>query len=161
MGVVQCDWFAVTGGFRQTNISGYYRLEYLATIEIPQVCSDRGRQVRAFVIHRQQQPLDSKTRIVEPANSRQSVEQFSHALECVVLTLDGNEQRVGSSERVERQEAERRRAVDNDVIEVIYNRGQGLPEAELTMLHFHQFNLGSREVLIGGQNLEPGNFRRQ
>ena len=49
-------------------------------------------------------------------------QELAQALEGVVLALDGDEHLVGRGQAVDRDQAERRRAVDEDVVEVVDDR---------------------------------------
>src|SRR5688572_17951975 len=50
--VVSDYWFAMAGGFGQPYVSWDYCLKYLETVEIAQVRSHCGGEVRALVVHR-------------------------------------------------------------------------------------------------------------
>ena len=56
-------------------------------------------------------------------------DEIREALEREVLAVQRNEHRVGGDERVEREQAERRRAVDEDVVEAIAERRDDAAEA--------------------------------
>ena len=61
-------------------------------------------------------------RIEVPLDELDVVEQLAEPLERVVLALDRDEHLARRHERVDRQQAERRRAVDEDVVECSYSR---------------------------------------
>ena len=89
-------------------------------------CADVGRdllaQVRPLVEHRQQHALDVERRVERRANAAHRADEIGEAFEREVLAVERNQHRVGGDERVERQQAERRRAVDEDVVELVAQR---------------------------------------
>jgi hypothetical protein len=48
----------MTGGLGQPDVSWDYGLKNLKSVKIAQIRGDGGRQVRALIVHRQQQPFD-------------------------------------------------------------------------------------------------------
>ena len=77
------------------------------------------REVGAAVVHRQQDRRDRELRVEVPLDQLDVVEQLAEALERVVLALDRDEHLARGDERVDREQPERRRAVDEDVVEVL------------------------------------------
>jgi len=98
--VVTDNRLPVAGRLCQPDISGNHGLKDLQAVKIAQVRRHRGRQVSSLVVHRQEQTLDHQARIVEPAQACERVEEFGHAFECVVFTLNRDEQRLGCGQRV-------------------------------------------------------------
>src|SRR6266550_855387 len=95
MHIVKSNGFSVARRLGQANISGNYRSEDLLPVKVAQVGRYGCRQVGPFVVHRQEESFNGKTGIVKATNSGQSVKQFRHSLERVVLTLNWYEQRIG------------------------------------------------------------------
>ena len=73
-------------------------------------------QVRPLVEHRQQHALDVERRVERGAHAAHRADEIGEALEREVLAVQRNQHGVGGDEGVERQEAERRRAVDEDPV---------------------------------------------
>src|SRR5215213_5575116 len=103
MGVVSYDWFSVAGRLGEPDIAWNYGLKNLKPVEVTQVRGHRGRQIRAFVIHREEKSFDHETGIVQASDSSQGVEEFGDTLQRVVFTLNWNQQRLRCRERVQRQ----------------------------------------------------------
>ena len=80
---------------------------------------DVARQACAPVVHGQQHARHGQPRVELALDEAQRVEQAGEALERVVLGLDRNDHAVGRDQRVDRQRAERRRAVQQRVGEAV------------------------------------------
>src|SRR5437016_3344241 len=74
------------------------------------------RVQQALVVHRRQDPLDCYVRVQVFADHGQSVLQLDQSAQGEVLALDGDDHAVRRDERVDRQQPERRRSVDEDVV---------------------------------------------
>jgi hypothetical protein len=71
--------------------------------------------------------------------------------------LQRHQQRIGSGHRIERQQAQRGRTIDEaDVIAAIMP-GQRLAQPIGAALHRNQLHLRARQVHRGGQQIEAGN----
>ena len=81
--------------------------------------ADLGREVRARVVHREEDALDGQFRIQVVANEIDGGDQLGQPLQRVVLTLNRNQHRIGRGQRVDRQEPERRWAIDQDVVVLV------------------------------------------
>ena len=79
-------------------------------------------QIRALVEHRQQHAFDVERRIERRAHAAHRADEIGEPFEREVLAVQRNQHGVGGDERVERQQAERRRAVDEDVVVVVAHR---------------------------------------
>ena len=90
---------------------------------------------------------DTRTRlIVETSAARPSSAKY--------LAVEGNQHRVGGDERVEREQAERGRAVDEDPVEV---RAQGLeqtPQPALAVGEADELDFGAGEAPVSGHDLQ-------
>ena len=75
------------------------------------------RRVRG-VVHRQHRALDLESRVEVVGDEADRGQQLTEALEREVLALDRDERRVGRRQRVDRQQPERGRAIDQDVVEL-------------------------------------------
>ena len=72
--------------------------------------------------------------------------QLAETLQRVVLALDRDEHLLGGSEPVDRQQPERGRAVDQDVVVVVDDRLDRPAESGLPAERRHQFDLGAGQV---------------
>ncbi len=84
----------------------------------PDLGGDLGRQVRPCVEHRQHDTGDRQLGVEVVAHEVDRRDQLREALERVVLALDRDQHRVRAGQRVHRQQAKRRRAVDEDPVPV-------------------------------------------
>src|SRR3990170_5868076 len=71
-------------------------------------------QVVPAVVHGEEHAFDGKVGVQVLLDELDGVHESRQAFEGIVLALHGNEHAVGSGQRVHGQEAERRRAVDED-----------------------------------------------
>ena len=78
---------------------------------------DLLREPGTTVVHRQDDRRQMDRRIQVLLNHPDAAEQLAEALECVVLALDGDHQLAGGREGIDREQTERRGAVDEDVIQ--------------------------------------------
>ena len=88
----------------------------------PHVVRDLLSEVRALVEHRQQHAFDVERRVERGAHAAHRADEIGEPFEREVLAVQRNQHGVGGDERVEREQAERRRAVDEDVVEVVAQR---------------------------------------
>ena len=88
-------------------------------------------EARAPVVHRQQHPRDGQPRVELALDERERVEQAGEALEREVLGLHRHDHAVGGDQRVDRQRAERRRAVQQRVREALAHRRERVAQARL------------------------------
>src|SRR5207245_8232818 len=113
--VVQHDRLAETGRFPQTDVSRDDGPKDLLLEEGPYVSDNLPREVRPLVKHRQQHPLDLEAGVQGPADPLECLDQIRNTFESEVLALHGDQDSVGRRQRVDRQEAERRRAIAEKV----------------------------------------------
>ena len=66
---------------------------------------------------------------------------------------------VGSAERIERDEAQRWRAVEHDEVVVIHHIGERLPQDMLSVVFANELDLGRGQVGLGGDEVEHGHRR--
>src|SRR4030095_2401639 len=103
MSIVRNHRLAEAGRFSQPYVSGYYRLEDHLAVIFSEICCYCGGEVGPFIVHGQEQPLDSQHRIVKLSNPTDGVEELGHALQRVILTLNGNKQRLSGNQSIERK----------------------------------------------------------
>jgi hypothetical protein len=78
----------------------------------------------------------------------------------VVLALDRDQHRIGRRQRIERQQAERRRRVDQDELVAPAQRRQRPLQEAFAVLLAHQFDLGARQAAVRGQHIEERQLGR-
>ena len=112
-------------------------------------------RVRA-VDHRQQDPRDAEARVEPPLDEVDRAEQLREALERVVLRLHGDDHAVGGGERVHRERAERRRAVEEDeaVARSVASSRERVGEVALAALERGQVHRRRGELGLRGDEVE-------
>ena len=80
--------------------------------------------------------------------------QFGDAFEREVLAVERNQHRVGGDERVQREQSERRRRVDEDVVEVGAQRIEQTLQTTLAAVESDELDLGAGELAVGGKKRE-------
>jgi hypothetical protein len=112
----------------------------------PHLIGHLGGQAGAGVEHRQHDPEYVEPRIQRARHQVERAPELAEPLERVVLTLDGDDDGVRRGEAVDGEEAERRRAVEQDVV-VLGERGlqAGLQPALAGQLT-DQLDLGPGEI---------------
>ena len=82
-------------------------------------------QLGPGVVHHQDDRADLERRVEVLLDQLDVAQQLAQALEGVVLALDRDQHLVGRGQRVHGEQAERRRAVDEDVVVVVAHRRRG------------------------------------
>ena len=117
---------------------------------------DVGGEPRAAVDHRQEHAGDRQARVQPRPDELDRVEQLGEPLERVVLALHRDEDAVGGRERVDRQRAERRRAVDEDEGVALARRRERVAEEGLAVLAAGELDRGAGEVGSRRDEVEVG-----
>ena len=130
---------------------------------LPDFAGDLLGQFGAPVVHGQQDRRDLEIGIEVTADEVDVAEELTEAFECVVLALDRDEDLDGRDERVDGEQPERRRAVDEDVVDRIPRVHsaaevgvQGTLEAGLAGNHGHELDLRAGQVDRRGHADKPG-----
>ncbi len=107
-----------------------------------------ARVDRAHVGEVEQHADDRQSLVQAVARELDDLHRLLDALQREVLRLGGDERAVGSDERVDGQQAERGRAVDQDQLVVVGKLGQRAAQGQLAshLAAEHQLGLGQREV---------------
>src|SRR5918994_1605412 len=105
-----------------------------------------ARVERPPVEHRRQDPLDLDVGIEVLPDHGERALQLDEAAEREVLALHGNDHTLGRDERVDRQQPERGRCVDDDEVVPLLDRSERLLERPFPPDHARQRELGSRQV---------------
>src|SRR6266576_2251323 len=90
-----------------------------------------ARVQRAAVVHRREDPLDLDDRVQVLADHREGVLELDKPTQREVLALNRDDHAARGNERVDRQKAERRGRVDENVVVVVLDLGQRLIECPL------------------------------
>ena len=88
-------------------------------------------------------------------------DEIGEAFEREVLAVQRDQHAIGGDERVEREQAERRRRVDDDEVEFVAQRREQILQAALAIGDADQFDLGAGEIARRGNEREPIDRRGQ
>ena len=92
---------------------------------------------------------------IERARTRSIVDdELRDAFEREVFAVEGNEHGVGGDERIEGEQPERRRRVDEDVVEVARAADRGALKATLAAVERDELDLGAGQLPIGRKERE-------
>ena len=149
------DGFAMAGCFSQTNITGNRCPENQTAVKTPEVGGNGCCQVRSLVVHREQQAFDFQKGIHGAPKPRQGVEEFRHTLKRVILALDGDQQRIGGGQRVERQKVQCRRTIEQNIVVIILDWRDGFPQEDIAVVGVDEFHFGARQVPVRRHYLKP------
>lgn len=144
----------MAGRFGQANVSRNHGLEDLRTEKAAKIGRNLAGKRGALVVHRQDDAFDFEFRIQIAANTHEGVEKLGNAFESQVFALDGDEDGVACGERIQREEIERGRAIENQEIILGFQRLDGLLELKFAIFEFHHLDRGARQVFIGGKQFE-------
>src|SRR4030095_8626880 len=147
--IVKHDRSAVAGRFRETHVAWDDGVEHLPWKVSIDLIANLEREARSAVEHREQDPEQVETGIqLLPNELHRLLEQVSKALERVELALQRDEHPIGCDQRVDRQETERRRAIDDDVVVGGRDGLESIPEPVLSPPAPYELDLGPDQVDI-------------
>src|SRR5215469_13285276 len=106
----------------QFDVSRHSRLAQLLPKEVLQLGHHLLRQVCTLIEHGQHDAFNRQLRVQPSTNPLDCVQQLADTFEREVFCLHGNEDGVGGDERVEGQQIECRRTIQNDELEAITQR---------------------------------------
>ena len=121
MYVVEHYRHAVTGSLGQADVPRYNSFKYLRAEEATEVGGNLLRERSAVVIHGEKDAFDREGWVDRPTEAHQSVEKLSDTFQCQELALDRDEDGIRGGQRVEREQVERRCAVNEDVVVLCEN----------------------------------------
>jgi len=153
--VVENDRHPVAGRLAEAHVAGDDGVVRLLLEEAAHLARHLLPEVGAVVDHGEQDALDVEARVEGAAHAAHRGDQLGKPLEGEVLAVQRDEDRVGGDQRVEREEAERGGAVDEDVVELVGDRVQEAAEALLAGEEADHLDLGAGEVAVGGDDREP------
>ena len=111
---------------------------------------------RALVVHRREDALNLHFRVQVLTDHRQRVLELDEPAERQILALDWNDDPVRGDERVDRQQPERRRRVDEDVVVLRLDADERLLERTLAADHRRERELGAGKVDRGNGDVHLG-----
>src|SRR5262249_52002939 len=117
--VVEHDWLSKAGCLTEPDVSWDHRFEYLLLEVLADLFDDLTGEVGPVIVHGQKNPFDLESRVQGGSNPSQSSHQLGYSLECHVLALHRDQNRLRRDERIESQDSEGRRGIEKDVVELI------------------------------------------
>ena len=158
-GVVDDAGHAVTRRFAEPHVARDHGGEHLVLEEVAHVARDLLAEVRALVVHREQHAFDVERRVVGAAHAAHRAHEIGEAFEREELAVQRDEHAVGGDEAVQREQAERRRTVDHDVLEAVAQAVDEILQPALAVGHRDELDLGAREIAGGRHEGEPVDAR--
>ncbi len=144
--VVENDRLAVPRRLGEAHIPGDGGLVDLIAEVGPYLVGDLARQIQAAVVHGQQYTGDLQLFVQMPLDEPDRVEQLAQTLQGVVFALNGDEDGVGRRQGIECQQAQRRRAVEDDILVVSAHVPKDVMQLLFAGDHVHHLHLGPRQV---------------
>src|SRR6266850_3176914 len=121
--------------------------EDLVISEILQGVEHVAREDRAAVVERRQQAVHLEVWIQTGLHRLDDLEKCCDTLKCVVLRLHGDDHAGRRDERVQREQAERRRAIDEHVVVPVDDIARELvAQGHLAADRVEELDLGGREL---------------
>jgi len=153
--IIEHDGLAKARSLGQAHVSGDDCGEDLRAKILTRVCGNLAGQVEARVVHGEEHAGNAEGRIDAVLDQVHGVEELTQTLERVVFALQRDEQRIGRREHVERDEAKRRRAVDEDEVVVVAHERDGFAHPALSTRDIDEFDLCPGKIWRCGQDIEP------
>ena len=120
-----------------------------------------AREIRPAVEERRQQAEDPEVAVQLEPDRVDDLDQVVEALHRVVLRLDRDDDAVRRDEAVDGQQAEVRRAIDQDVVVVVDLAVERLAQDLLATERGEQLALGRREIDVRRRDVDAGGLRRE
>src|SRR5664280_2184917 len=133
--VVFQDGLAIAGSFAHAYAPGDDRCEDGLSEVLDELILDLCGQDGSFVKHSHKDTQQGKVWIQTLLDQTDRPQQVRQPFQCVVFTLDGDDDFVGCCQRVEGQKSQRRRTVDDDVIPRPVQGSQAGLKNVLTAVH--------------------------
>ena len=154
IGPVGGDRLTVAGRLGQADAARDHGREHAVTKMTARFRGHVGGQLRARVVHRQEHSLDREPGIEMVADEVDRGDQLVEPFQGVVLALQRDQDLIRRREAVDGQEPERRRTVDEDVLERLVDRAKRPSQAALALGHRGQFHFGAGERHRRGEQAE-------
>src|SRR5581483_11027070 len=154
--IVKIDRQAVARRFGEADVARDDGAQQLVAEMLDELRRDVVAEIVANVVHRAQQAFDFEVRIEARTHRLDRVEQARKTFEREIFALDRDQHAVCRRQRVDGQEMQRGRAIDEDGLIAVAELGQMLLEARFAREHVHELELGCGQVAVAGQQIETG-----
>ena len=111
-------------------------------------------QTQTAVVHGQQEAFYLQFGIQLALDDADGVEQLGDTLQGKVLTLHGDDDRIGGRQRVHCDKSQRWRTVDDDIVVFPFHLRQQILEHPLAMLHIEHLYLCTHQVDVGRYDVQ-------
>ena len=153
MGIVYRNGLAVARRFAQADVARNNRVEHLAAEVFLHFLRHLDGQIRPAVVHRHEQSQELQAGIQIVPHHVHGLHELGQPFQRVKLALHGNEDEISRRQGVERQQPQRRRAVDDDVVVGLLHLPQvglqGLLQNILAVFHRDQLHRRAGDVHRG------------
>ena len=153
-GVVLADAQPVARRLAEAHAARDYRIEQLPREVPPYFLLHLPREVRARVEHGQHDAEDRQPRVHVPHHQLNRLPKLNQPFQRQVLRLQRDHHPVGGGQRVERQQAQRRRAVNQHHAVAVAELGQRPRQPVLTRHQRDKLHFGARELHRGRGQIE-------
>ncbi len=151
----------MAGRLRQPNTARDYGFKDLTLEEVSKIVRDLAGQIRTIIKHGEEDSFNFQRMLERISNALNCIHQFGYTFEGEEFALDRNEHGVGGDERIQGQEIQRRRAIDQNEIVLGAYCLYFIAQTEFTSGCVHQFQIGSDQILIAGDQIEAFKFSMQ
>src|SRR5437899_2065880 len=159
--LVDGDRDAGSGGLADLHRLSDHGVEDLVVAEVLERIEHVASENRPAVIERRQQAQHLESGVEARLNGLDDLEERRHALERVVLRLHGDDHPVRGDEGVQREEPERRRAIDQHVVIAVDDLASELvAEGHLAPDGIEKLDLGCRELQRTRRDVDVLGLRR-
>ena len=156
--IIKDDGFAETRRFAEFDVSADDGVIYPRSEVVTGLVHNLPGEIQPGIEHREQHALDTERRIQLALDQAQRIQQLADALQRIVFALNGNEDGAGSGERIEGQQAQGGRTIDQQEIVVFAGAFQRDPEAVLPGAEVDHFDFGAGEAHMRRGHVQEGNL---
>ena len=137
----------------QAHVARDHGLVDLFAEEFAHLVHDLIGQLRAAVVHGHDDALHRQFRIQALIAHFDAAHEVGNALERVIFALHRDKHAVGRDERVDRQQLERRRTVNEDEVVIVLHRGERSFHDVFPLLGAHELHGAAGEIHICRQHV--------
>jgi len=116
-------------------------------------------EAKTAVVHGHEYAFDDQFLVEAALHDLNGIEQFAQAFEGEELGLYRNDDRIGCGQCVDRNQAQRGLAVDDDKVVIVFNRFEQRFQHPFAVGVVDHFYFGAHEVDMAGHYVEVGNIR--